>query len=91
MPRPELQLKNVELVWGDRYHGNVYLGHVVDTHQHQAREHQGRGGDQEEDIEDGERSLVDDRVSHVDLTGSEAFNECFNVLLVITKAHTGHC
>ena len=69
MPRPELQLKTLSLT-GDRYHGNVYLGHVVDTHQHQAREHQGRGGDQEDDIEDGEGSLVDDRVSHVDLPGS---------------------
>ena len=53
----------------------LQLGHVVDTHQDQAREDQGRGGDQEEDIEDGERPLVDDRVCHVDLPGSAAASQ----------------
>ena len=45
---------------------------MVDTHQDEAREHEGRGGDQEDDVEDGEGSLVDDRVSHVDLAGRQA-------------------
>ena len=63
---------------------------MVDTEQDQAGEEEDRGGDHEEDIEDGEGGLVDDRVSHVDLPGvmgrrwgGHKHNECF-ILLITT-------